>query len=346
MSTNPLASIIINNYNYAQFLQEAIESALQQTFYNIEVIVVDDGSKDDSRNIIAAYGDRIVPVLKQNGGQASALNMGIKASKGEIIFFLDADDTFLPNKVEVMIKFFAQVIQESPDIIISNYIETIDAKGSSIDINFLDTLRAICCWNYLDKIRGKKRALIDGIITKLSTPEQAYQFASKYRFIPYLGVPTSGFAMTRSLAKKIFPLPQNSSKISADDFIVKAASLLGTVYLTSHVLTKYRIHGKNNWYGTKEVTKEVCPDSIDDFLNAKLESTGRRAVFSYFDSMHAKSHYRAYYGHSCGDKLLKLSIKVIQWHVNLTTIVFFIKTTLLAVIFKVRCTVARLKPIH
>ena len=103
---DPLVNIIINNYNYGRFLREAIDSALNQTYSNIEVIVVDDGSTDDSREIIAGYGKRIIPVLKKNGGQATAFNEGLKASQGEIICFLDADDWFAPNKVEVIIRQF------------------------------------------------------------------------------------------------------------------------------------------------------------------------------------------------------------------------------------------------
>ncbi len=81
----PLASILINNYNYGRFLHEAIDSALSQTYPHTEVIVVDDGSTDNSREIIASYEDQIIPVLKENGGQASALNAGFAASRGEIV---------------------------------------------------------------------------------------------------------------------------------------------------------------------------------------------------------------------------------------------------------------------
>lgn len=94
-----LVSIIINNYNYSQFLGEAIDSALSQTYPNTEVIVVDDGSTDNSQHLIASYATQILPLLKNNGGQASALNAGFRISRGEIIIFLDADDYLFPYAV-------------------------------------------------------------------------------------------------------------------------------------------------------------------------------------------------------------------------------------------------------
>ncbi len=106
MKHNPLVSLVINNYNYGRFLAEAIDSALKQTYPHTEVIVVDDGSTDNSRDITASYGDNISPVLKQNGGQASAFIAGFAASKGEIICFLDSDDMFLPEKVADIVDAF------------------------------------------------------------------------------------------------------------------------------------------------------------------------------------------------------------------------------------------------
>jgi glycosyltransferase involved in cell wall biosynthesis len=91
----PLVSIIITNYNYGTFVGEAITSALDQTCPRLEVVVVDDGSTDDSREVIAGYGARLIPLLKENGGHASAVNAGFMASRGEIVMLLDADDYFL-----------------------------------------------------------------------------------------------------------------------------------------------------------------------------------------------------------------------------------------------------------
>jgi glycosyltransferase involved in cell wall biosynthesis len=112
MKDNPLVSVIINNYNYGRFLQDAIDSALNQTYSHTEVIVVDDGSTDNSREILASYGDKITPVLKENGGQASAFNAGFAASQGDIICFLDSDDIFLPEKVAIVVDVFG----DSPDL--------------------------------------------------------------------------------------------------------------------------------------------------------------------------------------------------------------------------------------
>src|SRR2546426_12498105 len=100
MNNFELATIIVNNYNYGRFLPEAIDSALNQTYRNTEVIVVDDGSTDNSRRIIATYNDSIEAILKPNGGQISALNAGVHASRGYVIIFLDADDTLFPEAVE------------------------------------------------------------------------------------------------------------------------------------------------------------------------------------------------------------------------------------------------------
>src|SRR5687767_6151914 len=86
----PLVSIIIDNYNYARFLPAAIDSALGQTYPNTEVIVVDDGSTDTSREVIRSYGGRVVPVLKENGGMMSAYNAGFSVSRGEVVVFLDS----------------------------------------------------------------------------------------------------------------------------------------------------------------------------------------------------------------------------------------------------------------
>jgi hypothetical protein len=135
---------------------------------------------------------------------------------------------------------------------------------------------------------------------------------------------------------KVFPIPCKSVRISADDFVVKAASMLGSVYLTDRILTKYRIHGKNNWYGAPKKIKRDFIEVLDSFLNSKLEFLGKKTVFSYFDSIDAKNYYRAHLGYGCDRELSELARKVISWHVNPTTIIFFLRTMLLSISCRVR----------
>jgi glycosyltransferase involved in cell wall biosynthesis len=96
----PLVSVIIPNYNYAAYLSTAIDSVFAQTWQQIEIIVVDDGSKDNSEDVLRAYGNQIRWVKQKNQGVSIARNRGVQEAKGELIAFLDADDIWLPAKLE------------------------------------------------------------------------------------------------------------------------------------------------------------------------------------------------------------------------------------------------------
>lgn len=100
-----LVSVIIPVYNGTNFLSQAIESVLSQSYPHFELIVVDDGSTDQTWSIIEAYGSRLRGYRKENGGVASALNLGIQKAKGDYIAWLSHDDLFLPNKLERQIEF-------------------------------------------------------------------------------------------------------------------------------------------------------------------------------------------------------------------------------------------------
>jgi glycosyltransferase involved in cell wall biosynthesis len=99
-----LVSAIIPTYNRAKTIERALNSVLAQTWKEIEVIVVDDGSTDQTIEILKAYGDKVRVIRQQNGGPSAARNTGIKAAKGEIISFLDSDDAWLPLKTERQVK--------------------------------------------------------------------------------------------------------------------------------------------------------------------------------------------------------------------------------------------------
>ncbi|MGD1018620.1 MAG: glycosyltransferase family A protein [Verrucomicrobiia bacterium] len=95
-----LVSAIIPTYNRARTIERAVNSVLGQSWQPIEVIVVDDGSTDQTTDILARYGDRIRLIRQKNQGPSAARNAGIKAARGEIVTFLDSDDSWLPDKVE------------------------------------------------------------------------------------------------------------------------------------------------------------------------------------------------------------------------------------------------------
>lgn len=103
----PKVSIVIPVYNGAEFMREAIDSALAQTYPHIEVIVVNDGSRDDgaTREIALSYGDRIRYFEKENGGVSSALNLGIRNMTGDYFSWLSHDDVYLPDKVLTSVRY-------------------------------------------------------------------------------------------------------------------------------------------------------------------------------------------------------------------------------------------------
>lgn len=100
----PLVSVIIPTYNNGQFIKEAIDSALSQTYSETEIIVIDDGSTDNTRKIVEKYKDRVKYLYKENSGSASARNMGIRESSGKFIAFLDSDDVWEDKKLEEQVR--------------------------------------------------------------------------------------------------------------------------------------------------------------------------------------------------------------------------------------------------
>ena len=107
----PKVSIVIPAYNASNYLEEAIDSALAQTYSNIEIIVVNDGSLDDgaTERVALAYGDKIRYFYKENGGSSSALNFGIANMTGEWFSWLSHDDLYLPEKIEKQIAYISSL---------------------------------------------------------------------------------------------------------------------------------------------------------------------------------------------------------------------------------------------
>ena len=184
----PLVSILINNFNYCQYLTRAIDSALSQTYAPIEVIVVDDGSTDGSQQVIAGYSSKVIAVLKENEGQASAFNAGVASSRGNILCFLDSDDWFYPTKVEEVVKVFDQADFNAKPIMVHHPVEI------------------------SDEITGKTTGQVFGK-THIS-PRNCYDFARKYHFVEYIAGPTTGISLNRPARKYALSPSANHENIS------------------------------------------------------------------------------------------------------------------------------------
>ncbi|BAY87276.1 putative glycosyl transferase [Calothrix parasitica NIES-267] len=237
MESKPLVSILINNYNYGRFVGQAIDSALGQTYENIEVIVVDDGSNDNSREVIKGYGNQIISVLKKNGGQASAINAGFAASKGDIICLLDADDIFLPEKAAEIVNFF----NLNPDI---DWAFNESAPMQSDDIMTADlkaTYKEI--YNNNDDKITKKIDFKNNLIN-----------AELPNFTPS----TSNLCFSRKLSEKMFPLPEErgcSGLAICDAYLKLIAVGLATGCASKRNLGIFRLHQKN-LYTTQDITNK------------------------------------------------------------------------------------------
>lgn len=107
-SQSPRVSVIIPTYRRAHNIRECIDSVLAQTYQDFEIIVVDDGSTDSTRDVVAAYGERVRYIYQENRGPASARNTGIQAARGELVAFQDSDDLWLPEKLSLQVPLFDQ----------------------------------------------------------------------------------------------------------------------------------------------------------------------------------------------------------------------------------------------
>ena len=213
----PLCTVMIVNYNYARYLPDAIESALAQTYQNFEVVICDDGSKDNSRDVISRYAaldSRIRTIFKENAAVAAALNDTFRASKGEIITMLDADDLFAPSKLERVVERFLRGGRVG---MIMNALTKIDSNGSVIG--------KIPQFGVFD--RGEMR---DAILR-----------SGGY----FSAAPTSGISLRRECAERVFPIPEKEFRTEADGYMRSIAALYYAVDVLDEPLTIYRVHSSN-----------------------------------------------------------------------------------------------------
>jgi hypothetical protein len=212
-----MVSIIIGNYNYGRFLRAAVDSALQQRDCDCEVIVVDDGSTDDSRAILSSYGARITAIVKANEGMASTYNVGFARSTGTAIIFLDADDVLLPGAAAA-----AREALTPGTAKVHWPLEQIDRDGRRTS-----TL-----------VPGRPLEHGDLLPALIAEGPDAY-----------LSPPTSGNAWARHLLEHVLPMPQPEFRQHADMFLATLAPVYGRIGAIAEPLAQYRVHGGNDYAG-------------------------------------------------------------------------------------------------
>ncbi len=211
IETAPLVSVIIDNYNYGRFLGQAINSVLEQTYKNFELIVVDDGSTDNSREVIESYGDRLIAIFQENAGQGEAFNAGIEKAKGEIICFLDADDYFHKEKLA---KVVASFIDHPEWVQIGHCWISVDAEGVPIGSSTSSIIN-----------QGDVRNLL-------------------LQWGRYATAITSALAYRRAVLQQVLPIPTKRTE-AADTFLAATIPFYGEVGSINEPLMFYRIHGRN-----------------------------------------------------------------------------------------------------
>jgi len=208
-----LVTALIDTYNHERFIAEAIESVLAQDFpaSETEILVVDDGSTDRTPEIIRSYGSRVRHIRKENGGQASALNVGFAEARGEIVAMLDADDVWLPSKVSRVVAEF----EKEPDalLVCHPYVTWLHEQGLEIADSSFHPVCGKMPLSQLDVLR-------------------------------YGDYGTCGMALRRRPAAALFPIPSDL-KIYADSYLVFLAIFAGEVVGLKECLTKYRHHESN-----------------------------------------------------------------------------------------------------
>ena len=247
---------IINNYNYANYICDAIDSAMSQTVPFDEIVIVDDGSTDNSREIILnkiRSNEAAKSYFKDNGGQMSALNYGFEKSSGDIICFLDSDDILKPNYLENTLDFFARNV--GCDYLFC----AIETFGQTSSV----------------KLRYPSDRDLGITLVRVNHMKSLYG----------IGGSTSTLAIRRSIVEKVLPYPHFEDwKLRADDVLGFGASMVGAhKYFNSSPLVLYRIHPNNGYAGRKiskvaALSRQLAINRLIKYYRTKL---GYEANLSY-----------------------------------------------------------------
>jgi glycosyltransferase involved in cell wall biosynthesis len=238
-----LASVLIANRNYGRYVGRAIESALAQDATDVEVVVVDDGSSDDSADVLRSYRDRVTVVLGDHRGQQTAINDAFARSHGDVICLLDADDWFTPGKVAAVVEAF----RRRPDaVLVHHQMQSVDAGGRPRD-------------------RPWPGRLLEGDLHARVARSGGW----------YPRAPASGLSFRRAYLERLFPIPSEHCRASGplgevavrrppDTYLAAPAAFVAPIAGIARPLSAYRIHGAN--------TSNLGYDAVDRaaILNARI----------------------------------------------------------------------------
>src|SRR5208282_309560 len=229
--TAPFVSVLIDTFNYGQYVEEAIDSALAQDFprEQFEILVVDDGSTDDTAERLEKYGNSIRYLRKPNGGQASAFNFGFAAARGEIVATLDADDLWLADKL----KRVCETFEKNPGAGMVYHRTYLWRDGEKVEDD-----------SYFSEVSG-------------NLPE------NRVSLLRYPMVGTSCLAFRRDALNKLLPVPE-ALRSQADAYLTALIIFVAPVVALPEFLAKYRLHGTNLFQASAEgASREVIEHRME-----------------------------------------------------------------------------------
>lgn len=241
--SNPLITVVITTYNYAAFLEDSLLSVFHQDYPQscVEVIVVDDGSTDETAEILKKFENRIIAIRQANAGQATALNRGIAAAKGKIVALLDPDDEWYPDKLTC-------VVREFEDSDVGMVQHALDVKSS------------------VSRTRRFPKQLSQGWVR---------EEALTCRFSR---MPTSALVFRKAVLDKLTPVPALFRTGGADWYLSIQAALVAKIAAIQKPLGVYSIHDRNafsNNFSTRGLQEQIqCVEEVFRQAKSKALSLG------------------------------------------------------------------------
>ena len=222
-SASPALTVVVTNHNYAEFVESAINSALGQQAVTVEVVVVDDGSTDESRAVIERFGSTIKAIFTPNEGQGAAFNRGFEASSGDVVIFLDADDVLWQDTGRRVVGVMAA---DSTIVRVQFILDVIDSAGRRTGALMPEAPKV----PFSGDARQRLLTCPDDIVWQ----------------------PTSGNAFSRAALESVLPMPEAPFRICADYYLSSLVPLHGAVSLLDAAGGGYRVHGGNAHYARRE----------------------------------------------------------------------------------------------